>query len=393
MKVFSVSQITRYIRSLLESDLELSDIWISGEVTNASTSSAGHSYFTLRDEVNQIECVKFRDKQSSLLSDGSSILLHGRISIYETRGSLQCYVDMVQEQGLGRQQLAFEELKLKLEAEGLFDSSRKRSIPLFPKKLIAITSETGAVWQDIKNVITRRYPLLELILIPCQVQGINAVSSILTAFEKVKYMQNIDTIILARGGGAADELEAFNDESLIRAIYSCKIPVISAIGHESDTTLSDLVADMRAPTPSVAAEIAVPSIQELYSTITTTRRSLSTIMEKEIKYIREQIKRSARRLIYQTPNIDMLRQQVDEIITRNKRTAIGIIQIQQEKLKGAESHLAALDPTSILKRGYAIVTKSIDNKVIKKTDDANVQDHIEIHLSDGILQGIITKKS
>lgn len=391
MKVFSVSEITGHIKLLLKSEPLLSDVWISGEVTNASK-VRGNTYFTLRDETNQIQCVKFQDNQSHILSDGALVLLHGRIDIYEIRGSVQCYVDMVQEQGLGEQQLEFEKLKLKLESEGLFEESRKRLIPSFPKNLLAITSATGAVWQDIQNVVTRRYPLVELTLIQCQVQGDYAVPSILHAFEAVKLIENVDTIILARGGGSADDLKAFNDESLVRAIYSCKIPVISAIGHETDTTLSDLVADLRASTPSVAAERAVPNINDIFKNIITTRRSLNRIMNEKINLMIEQIKRSSRQLNYLTPNINMFRQQVDEIISRNNRNILGQIQIQQEKINGVESQLSALNPISVLNRGYSIITKNNDNSLVKKINDIELLDDINIHISDGILRGKITEK-
>ena len=264
MPVFTISQVTFHVRGVLEREVELQDLWVRGEVSNLARPGSGHSYFSLRDGSSSLRCVMFRGSGGGvLLEAGASVIAHGRISVYEVRGDLQMIVDLVQPEGAGELQLRLEELRLKFEREGLLDPSRKRPLPPLPRRIGVVTSPTGAVLQDIRTVVERRYPLVELLLAPCAVQGDGAAVTIVDAFEALNKTPDVDLAILARGGGSMEDLQPFNEEPVGRAVYSSRAPVVSAVGHETDTTLVDLVADRRAPTPSVAAEMAVPDRAEL----------------------------------------------------------------------------------------------------------------------------------
>ena len=264
MSVYAVSQVVSYMNELLAYDDVLQDIWIEGEIPQVTISAAGHAYFTLLDGNNSLRCVMFRNARGmEHLQDGAAIIAHGRMSIYEARGDLQLVVDIAQPEGVGELQLKLEQLTHKLEQEGLFDPSRKRPIPEFPRRVGVITSETGAVWHDIQTVTARRYPLVELVLAPTLVQGDRAAAGIVEAFRAMNSEPGIDMVIVARGGGSMEDLWPFNEEAVARAVFSSQAPVISAVGHETDHTICDLVADLRAPTPSAAAELAVPDRAEL----------------------------------------------------------------------------------------------------------------------------------
>ena len=255
----TVSQVTSYIKELLEGDPLLSDIFVQGEVSNLRVSSAGHSYFTLKDCSSLLNCVMFRGQSGSdLLNNGTEVSTHGRLSFYEPRGSMDYMVDLAMPEGTGKLSLELEQLKIRLEAAGLFEKSRKRTLPTFPKVIGVVTSPSGSVFHDIQNVISRRYPLAKLLLSPSQVQGDAAASNIVSALELLNVNGEADVIIIARGGGSLEELWPFNEELVANAIFGSRIPVISGVGHETDITISDLVADLRAPTPSAAAELAVP---------------------------------------------------------------------------------------------------------------------------------------
>ncbi|MCK4965058.1 MAG: exodeoxyribonuclease VII large subunit, partial [Dehalococcoidia bacterium] len=281
MKVYSVAEVTGYLREVLESDRLLVDLWISGEISNLLESAAGHLYFTLKDEASQLRCVFFRPKLAVTLENGSAAVAHGRISIYEVSGALQFYVDVVQPEGVGVLQLEFERLKAKLADEGLFEPARKRALPSFPRRIGVITSPDSAALHDIINIISRRYPLVELVLAPTQVQGNAAAPGIVQAFDAINRTEEIDLVILARGGGSLEELWAFNEEKVARAIYASRAPVISGIGHDTDFTIADFVADKRAPTPSAAAELAVPQRAELEARLQSLSRTLVAALSRE----------------------------------------------------------------------------------------------------------------
>ena len=257
--IYSVSQLVGYIKNVLESDGILQDVWVEGEVTSDFQSAAKHHYFNLSDGDSIIRCVLFSSgKGAENIEEGQTIIIQGRTSVYNARGDLQVIAEIVQAGGFGSLQMELEQIKARLEAEGLFSDTRKRVLPMFPKSVAVITSQEGAVWHDIQTVTKRRYPNVELVLIPSKVQGEESLSELVHAFELVSQTKSLDVVILARGGGSNEDLQSFNTELLARAIFTCSIPVVSAIGHETDITISDLVADVRAATPSAAAEIVMP---------------------------------------------------------------------------------------------------------------------------------------
>src|SRR3990170_3714685 len=264
IEAYSVSRLARYLKDLLDSDLALSNLWVEGEVSNLSRSSAGHLYFTLKDEEAQLRCVMFRRASGGApVENGTQVLAHGNVSFYEVRGDLQLVVDSVQPAGVGPWQAEFERLKEKLEAEGLFDPARKRPLPRFPRRVGVVTSPAGAAFHDICHVIGRRWPLAEVVLAPTAVQGPEAAAGICEAVRLLNQEEGIDVVIVARGGGSLEELWPFNEETVARAIHGSRLPVVSGVGHETDYTIADYVADVRAPTPSAAAETAVPDRAEV----------------------------------------------------------------------------------------------------------------------------------
>ena len=270
LAIYSVSEVSRYIKGLIESDDFLSGVWIKGEISNFTLHSSGHMYFSLKDESGRLRCVMFRFQNSRLKfmpSDGMSVFAYGAIGMYERSGDVQLYVEEMMPSGTGSLHLAFLQLKEKLEKEGLFSPLRKRDLPRFPRVVAVVTSPTGAAVRDVITVISRRMPGTTILVVPALVQGNGAPESIVSAFELVNQAGFIDVVIVGRGGGSIEELMAFNDESVARAIAACKVPVISAVGHETDFTIADFVADRRAATPSAAAEMAVPDISELEKTL------------------------------------------------------------------------------------------------------------------------------
>ena len=369
MKVYSVAEVTGYLREILESDRLLVDLWISGEISNLSESAAGHLYFTLKDEASQLRCVFFRPKLAVTLENGSAVLAHGRISIYEVSGALQFYVDVVQPEGVGMLQLEFERLKAKLADEGLFEPARKRALPSFPKRIGVITSPDSAALHDIINIISRRYPLVELVLAPTQVQGNAAAPGIVQAFDAINRTEEIDLVILARGGGSLEELWAFNEEKVARAIYASRAPVISGVGHDTDFTIADFVADKRAPTPSAAAELAVPHRDDLEARIQSYSGVLVTALSREF---------------------DRSRQRIDEYTRAITMYMVNFLTISQEKLRGRELKLGSLSPLATLGRGYALVQHSATGDVIYNTDQVNRGDAIEVTVSDGQFSSKVT---
>lgn len=370
MKIYSVAEATGYLRELLEADSMLADLWISGEVSNLSESTAGHLYFTLKDEASQLRCVLFHRARLALtLENGMAAVAHGRISIYEVSGALQFYVDVVQPEGMGMLHLEFERLKAKLAEEGLFEPARKRALPPFPQRIGVVTSPDSAVLHDIINIISRRYPLVELVLAPTPVQGDGAATGIVQAFNTINDTEGIDLVILARGGGSLEELWAFNEERVARAIYASRVPVISGVGHDTDFTIADFVADKRAPTPSAAAELAVPHRAELEARLQSHSRALVAALSREFA---------------------QYRQRIDEL-TRVASMHLGnLLTISQEKLRGRELKLGSLSPLATLERGYALVQHSATCEVISRIDQVHRGDAIDVKVSDGQFKSRVT---
>ena len=383
MVIFSVSQLLSYLKDLLNQDTFLQDLWIQGEVSNLAQPGSGHSYFSLRDSNVTVRCVMFRGSLGSeLLSDGALVISHGRASVYEARGDLQLVVDIVQPQGIGDLKLQFEELKLKLDQEGLFELSRKRQIPSFPNKIGVVTSPTGAVWHDIQNVVNRRYPLVELILAPTLVQGDDAPDSIVDAIGCLNQIIDLDVILLARGGGSLEDLLPFNEESVARAIFASQVPIISGIGHETDSTITDLVADQFASTPSVAAEMVVPSSVDLISRIIDSQHILTTSAKNLYG-----MKLSS--LMFLDTNLrgfkfgfDNLRQQTDDLLSGALKSIRRDFDQLSERTRSIMMRLESLSPEDTLRRGYAIVQTHNDT-VVKDFSQINSGEMVDVILSRG----------
>jgi exodeoxyribonuclease VII large subunit len=391
VRIYAVGEVTGYLRELLEADSMLADLWISGEVSNLSRSAAGHLYFTLKDEASQLRCVLFRhERLATQLENGVAVVAHGHISVYEVAGSLQFYVDLIQPEGVGILHLEFERLKAKLEEEGLFDIARKREIPLFPQRIGLVTSPGSAVFHDITNIISRRYPLVELVLSPTLVQGDSAPEGIVRAIEALNQMEGIDLVILARGGGSLEELWAFNEEIVARAIASSKAPMISGVGHDTDFTIADFVADLRAPTPSAAAELAVPHCSELEGRILTQQRALVSALRGEISQRGIELGFLTNRLKSLAPDVDRYRQRIDELTKVVSIRIANFLALGREKMRSLELELSALSPIATLERGYAQVQHSATGELVSRVEHVHRGDAIDVRVSDGEFKGRVT---
>jgi exodeoxyribonuclease VII large subunit len=393
MRVLTVDEVTSYLKDLVEFDPVLADLWVRGEVSNVSRSAAGHMYFCLTGAGMQLNCVLFRRSQHGVLAlprNGEAVLAHGRFSIYESRGQYQLIVDNVAPEGLGILQIQFEELKRRLEAEGLFASERKRPLPAIPTVVGVVTSAQGAVWHDIQHVIARRFPLVELVLAPSAVQGPNAPVELVQRLQALQELDDCSVIIIGRGGGAAEDLACFNDERVARAIFGCRVPVVSAVGHETDTCIADLVADMRAPTPSAAAELCVPDgqalmgeagllVQQARTTAAATARSARESLTSVLLHLQ---RHHPRTLIDRGRlDIDDLREQAIDMLARtleDRRTAVATV-VQRAAL---------LNPSDVLRRGYAVVSAdtAIGPRRIASAAAAACHERLTVTFADGSIR-------
>jgi exodeoxyribonuclease VII large subunit len=390
MSVFTVSQVTRYLKESLEHDPMLADLWISGEVSNLKVSPSGHSYFTLKETQSQLRSVMFKGgRGSNLLTEGGLVTAHGRISIYEARGDVQLLADLVMPEGTGPLFLELERLKMRLEEEGLFEPSRKRPLPQFPGIIGLVTSPSGAVLHDICNVIGRRYPLSEILLAPTNVQGNDAAPGIVSAIQSLNEHGQSDVIVLARGGGSLEELWPFNEEVVARAIYSSRIPVVSAVGHETDYTISDLVADVRAPTPSAAAELVVPDTVTLRQEIHAHGESILRAMSHHLSTGRYGVDGLAGRLRSHTTDVATLRRQVDDLAQASSKAMSHRLSLWRSHIQGLEMRFEALNPESILYRGYSIVQKCSDGMVVSSKEQVNAGEELRVTLSDGSIPATV----
>jgi exodeoxyribonuclease VII large subunit len=382
MPVYTVSQVTRYIKESLERDSLLADLWVSGESSNVARSAAGHIYFSLKEENTLLRCVMFKGGSGGEhILDGAAISLHGRVSVYEVRGDLQCIVDLARPEGMGERYLELERLKVQLEAEGLFEPSRKRPIPSFPQRVGVITSPTGAVWHDIQNVVARRYPLVELVMAPCQVQGDNAAPTIIEAFDAMNAEPDIDVVILARGGGSLEELWPFNEEAVARAVFASKSPIISAVGHETNVTVADMVADLRAPTPSAAAELAVPDARELFGRVVGNSQKMYQVVMQELANKAGGVQWSLSRLEMRVPDTSTHRQQVDDLLQGLALRLGNALALHKQRLVGLNQRLGTLDPVSVLRRGYAVVSRADTGAIVLDASQVAPGDatHVRVH--------------
>ena len=392
MPTYTVSQVATYIRTELESDAHLADLWIEGEVSNLSIASSGHAYFNLKDRQAVLQAVMFRSQRGiNLLANGEAVTAHGRISFYEPRGTLNIMVDVVAPQGMGELALELERLKQKLAAEGLFEASRKRPLPQFPKIVGVVTSPTGAVLHDILNVLTRRYPLAKVVLSPTQVQGEGAAANIASALEELDRDGGCDVIIVARGGGSIEDLWAFNEEAVARAIYACQTPVVSGVGHETDETIADYVADVRAPTPSAAAELIAPDIRDLRSTVIHFFQSMDRSVTGQLQQERAGVDRLRRQLEAELPDIATLRRQIDDL-SRVAGTSVASLAKQRRlEVDGQQQRLRGLDPRATLRRGFSIVELVASDRALTSIGQATAGDELRITVTDGEVPAVVGK--
>ena len=390
MPVYSVSQVTSHLRQTLEGDPLLADLWVVGEVSNLRVSTSGHSYYTLKDDQSVLNCVMFRGQPGSeLLANGTAVSAHGRITFYEPRGSTDFMVDLAMPEGVGELSLELERLRLRLEAEGLFEESRKRPLPLFPEVVGVVTSPSGAVFHDIQNVMRRRYPLVELVLSPTPVQGADAGPLIAAALEQLDQDGRADVIIVARGGGSLEDLWPFNEEIVARAIYACKTPVVSAIGHETDYTIADQVADLRAPTPSAAAELVVPDQdvlrQQLAELADQSGRIVLSILEEK----RTSLVGVVRRIELGLPNLETWRRRVDDLARVVHSGTDGRLRLTRSLVDGLAQRMRALDPVATLNRGFSVVQNLSSDQVVTSTTQVTVGDTLAITVADGLVPATV----
>ena len=394
-RVFSVSGVTAYIKSRLESDLTLRDLWLEGEISNWRKAPSGHLYFTLKDPDASIRCVMWRSTVPRLsylpAGDGEAVLAHGHVSVYEQSGQYQFYVDELEPVGLGALHAQFEQLKARLAQEGLFDEARKRPPPTFPRRIGVVTSPVGAALRDVLNVLRRRYPLAEVILSPTQVQGEDAPPQIVSALGALSHLEGVDVIILARGGGSLEDLWAFNDERVARAVVASPIPVVCGVGHETDFTIADFVADLRAPTPSAAAELVTPDQDELARHLRLVVAQLVSGAGEAIAERRRLLAGEVRALQRLSPQtwIDQRRQRVDDLSHVAQTDIAHQLSLGRERLSGLSSRLSALNPEATLARGYAIIRHEGDTRVVSRVGQVSPGDRLSVRVSDGEFKSVV----
>ena len=383
---WTVSRLTFYIRKLLEENETLQDVWVQGEISNLSRPASGHVYFTLKDPSAALKCVMWKTSAARLgvpLQDGMEVEVHGRIGIYEVSGQYQLYADQIRAVGEGALYQEFLRLKSMLEAEGLFAPERKRPIPVFPHRIGIVTSATGAALRDMLNILRRRLPLVQVIFAPSPVQGIEAPPALVNAIQSL-VLQSPDVILLARGGGSIEDLWAFNDERVVRAVAMSEVPIICGVGHETDFTLCDFAADLRAPTPTAAAELATQiTIQELSTAISNLQSRLISSTFNLLAGQKTFLSSLIAQLRYASPErrIQSERQRVDELARRAHSSLIHRVQLQSTHVKGMQKRLAALSPHAVLARGYAVVTRKEDGSVVSRVAQAG--DEMKVRVSDG----------
>ena len=394
--VLSVSQLNKYVKSGLDSDSKLQNIYLRGEISNLTIHYTGHIYFSLKDE-NQctIKAVMFSGRAKNLKftpQSGMKVIMRGNVTLYEKTGSYQINVEEMYPDGAGALNLAYEQLKAKLQNEGLFDISHKKSLPEYPEKIGVITSPTGAAVQDIFRILKRRYPTGEIIMCPVLVQGENAAVDLTNAVKKFNTLKCADVIIIGRGGGSVEDLWAFNDENLARAIYECEIPIVSAVGHETDFTICDFVADVRASTPSAAAELVSSVTNEnMLSETEMLINKMQSSVKRRIQYEFQRYERTVDSRVLKNPDDIIKNRQIKLDMLNEKLKSIYSKKLSAEKEKFAEltAKLDTLSPLKILARGYSVTKK--DGHIINSVSQVNSNDKIEVVLSDGYLDCTVTE--
>lgn len=396
MKILSVSQVNMYIKALLDEIPQVKNVYICGEISNFKHYyNSGHMYFTLKDDKSQLKAVMFKNDNYRLKftpENGMKVICFGQVGVYERDGVYQLYCRDMQPDGVGALTIAFEQLKVQLAQEGLFDEEHKKAIPKYPQKIGVATSKMGAAVEDIKNVISRRYPLCEIIIVPTMVQGESAAQDIADSIRFIDENLGVDTIIVGRGGGSLEDLWAFNTEIVARAVYACKTPIISAVGHETDFTISDFVSDMRAPTPSAAAELAVPDIKSLIFQL----NNFSVSIEKSLDFKISQCENSIKRYkdFFSKSNVDLfyanIRNKMAQYNEKLKNSITRIIENQTNTLSKNAEMLDNLSPLKILSRGYSVV-KNEKSDIVTDSENINVGDNVEIILSNGAFKATVNE--
>ena len=390
MNVLTVSELNKHIKDLISRDIVLSGLWVKGEISNFKNHYSGHLYFTLKDEKSVLKCVMFRSNASMLAfmpENGMKVIIKGYISVFERDGQYQLYAEEMQPDGIGALYVAFENLKKKLQAEGLFDPARKRRLPYIPRAIGVVTSSTGAVIRDIINVLSRRFYNVNVKLYPVQVQGEQAAGQIAAAVRRLNELDNVDVIIVARGGGSLEELWAFNEEIVARSIYESRIPVISAVGHETDFTIADFVADVRAPTPSAAAELVIPERAVVENRLDSMKMRLRNAIHKKISMERLMLKRLEESTAFRQPynKIYQERMMLDVQQRYMQKALSSLSSGYRNRLSLLAAKLDSLSPLNSLARGYSIVKSQKDGSLIKSVRALQPGDRIEVCLKDGRL--------
>jgi len=390
-KILSVSEVNKYIKDLISGDILLSGLWVKGEISNFKNHYSGHLYFTLKDEKSLLKCVMFRSNASALRfapENGMKVQVRGYVSVFERDGQYQLYAEEMEPDGIGALYAAFEQLKAKLQKEGLFDEKRKRRLPFLPSSIGVVTSSTGAVIRDIINVLSRRFYNVNLKLYPVQVQGEQAAGQIAAAIRRLNELAIVDVIIVARGGGSLEELWAFNEEVVARSIYESRIPVISAVGHETDFTISDFVADVRAPTPSAAAELVMPERTVLENRLDSLKMRLRNAITKKTSMERLTLKRLMESTTFRQPYNKIYQERMLlDVQKRYLEKSLAAIKTEAEKrLSTLAARLDSLSPLNSLARGYSITRSEKDHTLIKSVKSVCVGDKLEVIVTDGLLK-------
>jgi len=386
-RILRVTDLNRRVRALLDGDPTLADVWVEGEISTPSFPPSGHCFFTLKDSGAQIRAVIFREelgRSAVRPQHGMAVICHGRVRAYEPQGIYQLYVESLTPSGAGDLHARYEQLRARLATEGLFDADRKRALPRWPRRIGVVTSPVGAVWQDIRNVVRRRYPLVELVLSPTVVQGEIAAPAVVVALKRVFAQRGIDLVILARGGGSLEDLWAFNDERVVRTLVTSPVPVVVGVGHESDVTLADFAADLRAPTPSAAAELAVPDGTQLPAILDRLRDRASAALLGRAAERRRELAAEGRALASAAPDLDAARQRTADLVDRSHRALAARLERHRATLDGLRDGLRALGPAATLARGYA-VARLPDGTIVREPAQAPIGERLDVVLAKGAL--------
>ncbi|HAE62026.1 MAG TPA: exodeoxyribonuclease VII large subunit [Eubacteriaceae bacterium] len=394
-RILSVSKLTKYIKSIFDNDVILKNVIVEGEISNYKLHSSGHAYFSIKDNESRLNCVMFKNAVAAAptVNDGDKVVLHGNISVYEKNGQYQLYVQKCEKKGLGDLYIEFEKLKSELESLGWFDPAQKKEIPKVPHKIGIVTSPTGAAIRDMLSVIKRRFPNVEIYLIPVSVQGKDAPLEIAGGINLLNVMDSVDVVITGRGGGSIEELWAFNERIVAESIHNSKIPVISAVGHETDFTISDFVADLRAPTPSAAGELAVPSMSDLIDKLSFFEKRLTKDLSSQLAIKKEQLGRLKENYFFSRPDMFYSGQvqTLDLLRTNIERAIAKILDEKNTMLEGYKSELKGMNPENVLKRGFAAV-KNLQGGYISSLGQVSLGDDVEIVFKDGTAKSKILSK-